>query len=310
MKEQGPRDQGNEGPSAASPLAPALLAGPAIILLAAFVAIVPQLIRGNSCGHDFDVHLVSWLDCVNAWRHGIPYPHWAPSPNYGAGEPRFVFYPPLTWMLGAALGAILPWNLAPIALTFSSSPQPASPRAPSLLKPSTNSPATLAGCVSLFSGFTLFTAYERSAFPEFAGGFWLPLIILFVLRSHWSPTRLANPIQPRIIPPRLRRLNRPARHRTRRRMAFKSSRSASSPAICWPASRFSGLWSTNPGLHSFAPQSPPCWASASPPSTGFPQHSSAIGSTSVRPPQDPGYNFENNWLFSRTVPIRSSRCTT
>ena len=81
---------------------------------------MPQLIRGNSCGHDFDVHLVSWLDCVNAWRHGIPYPHWTPSPNYGAGEPRFVFYPPLTWMLGAALGLILPWHLAPIALTFSS----------------------------------------------------------------------------------------------------------------------------------------------------------------------------------------------
>ena len=93
-------------------------AGPAVILLAAAVAIVPQLIRGNSCGHDFDVHLVSWLDCLNAWRHGIPYPHWTPSANYGAGEPRFVFYPPLTWMLGAALGAILPWNLVPIALTF------------------------------------------------------------------------------------------------------------------------------------------------------------------------------------------------
>ena len=92
--------------------------GAAIILLAAFIAIVPQLIRGNSCGHDFDVHLVSWLDCLNSWRHGILYPHWAPSPNYGAGEPRFVFYPPLTWMLGAALGAILPWHLVPIALTF------------------------------------------------------------------------------------------------------------------------------------------------------------------------------------------------
>ena len=83
-------------------------AGPAIILLAAFVAIFPQLIRGNSCGHDFNVHLVSWLDCLNAWRHGILYPHWASSPNYGAGEPRFVYYPPLTWMLGAALGANSP----------------------------------------------------------------------------------------------------------------------------------------------------------------------------------------------------------
>src|ERR1035441_3733721 len=143
-------------------------AGPTLILFAAAVAIVPQLIRGNSCGHDFDVHLVSWLDCLNAWRHGIPYPHWTPSPNYGAGEPRFVFYPPLTWMLGAALGAILPWNLAPIVLTFLIlAATGLATRALALealglealgLDALDDLPATLAGCVSIFSPFTLFTA--------------------------------------------------------------------------------------------------------------------------------------------------------
>jgi 6-pyruvoyl-tetrahydropterin synthase related domain len=162
-------------------------AGPATILLAAFIAIVPQLIRGNSCGHDFNVHLVSWLDCLNAWRHGILYPHWASSPNYGAGEPRFVYYPPLTWMLGAALGAILPWNLAAIALTFLILAATGLATRALAREALDDSPATLAGCVSIFSGFTLFTAYERCAFPEFAGGFWLPLIILFVLRDR-SPS--------------------------------------------------------------------------------------------------------------------------
>jgi hypothetical protein len=172
-------------------------AGPAIILLAAFVAIVPQLIRGNSCGHDFDVHLVSWFDCLNAWRHGIPYPHWTPSANYGAGEPRFVYYPPLTWMLGAALGAILPWNLAPIALTFIILAATGLSTRALALEALEEVPATLAGCVSIFSGFTLFTAYERCAFPEFAGGFWLPLIILFVLRDR--PTR-DRPTSDRRVP--------------------------------------------------------------------------------------------------------------
>jgi|GEM_PF-551860 len=162
---------------------PGSFAGPAIILLAAAVAIVPQLVRGNSCGHDFNVHLVSWFDCLNAWRHGIPYPHWTPSANYGAGEPRFVFYPPLTWMLGAALGAILPWNLAPIALTFIILAATGFATRALALEALEDVPATLAGCVAIFSGFTLFTAYERCAFPEFAGGFWLPLIILFVLRD-------------------------------------------------------------------------------------------------------------------------------
>jgi hypothetical protein len=215
MKNQGPRDQGNKGesnppnpkrchpergresdrvegpavafPSADESTAPPRLryyTGPLLLLFAALVAVIPQLIRGNSCGHDFDVHLVSWLDCVNAWRHGIPYPHWAPSPNYGAGEPRFVFYPPLTWMLGAVLGLVLPWHLAPIALTFLILAATGLATRALALEALDDLPATLAGCASLFSTFTLFTAYERSAFPEFAGGFWLPLIVLFVIRDH------------------------------------------------------------------------------------------------------------------------------
>jgi hypothetical protein len=159
------------------------LIGPALILLAALLAIAPQLIRGNSCGHDFDFHLVSWLDAENAWQHGIPYPHWTPTPNYGAGEPRFVFYPPLTWMMGAALGWLLGWQWASVALTF-------------LLLAGTGlgiwalarekldqGAATLAGCAAIFSGYALFVAYERSAFAELAGGFWIALLLKFALRE-------------------------------------------------------------------------------------------------------------------------------
>jgi hypothetical protein len=159
------------------------LAGPALILLAAAVAVAPQLIRGNSCGHDFNVHLVSWFDCLNAWRHGLLYPHWAPSPNYGAGEPRFVFYPPLTWMLGAALGLVLPWSFAPIALTFLCLAGTGLATRTLALEAFDDGVATLAGCVAIYSGYALFTAYERAAFPEFTGGFWLPLLLLFVLRD-------------------------------------------------------------------------------------------------------------------------------
>jgi hypothetical protein len=156
---------------------------PAVLLLAALLATSPLLIRGDSCGHDYDFHLVSWLDAQHAWRQGILYPHWSPSSNYGAGEPRFVFYPPLTWILGAALGVILPWTLVPFAITF-------------LLLAGTGfgtralarhalreGPATLAGCLAIFSGYALFTAFERSDFSELAGGFWLPLLLLFVLRD-------------------------------------------------------------------------------------------------------------------------------
>jgi hypothetical protein len=158
-------------------------AGPALVLLAAAVAVAPQLVRGPSCGHDFDFHLVSWFDALNSWRHGIFYPHWAPSPNFGAGEPRFIFYPPLTWMLGAALGLALPWQFVPVALTFlllAGTGLATRALARHMLP---DGAATLAGCAALFSGYALFNAYERTAFAEMAGGFWIPLLLLLVLRE-------------------------------------------------------------------------------------------------------------------------------
>jgi hypothetical protein len=160
--------------------------GPALILFAALVAITPELIRGNSCGHDFDFHLVSWFDALNGWRHLIPYPHWAPSANYGAGEPRFIFYSPLTWMMGAALGAFLPWTWVPVALTFLLLAGTGLATRALARQALNDGAATLAGCAALFSGYGLFTAYERTAFAELAGGMWIPLVLLFALRRSAS----------------------------------------------------------------------------------------------------------------------------
>jgi len=156
--------------------------GPAIILLAAAIATAPQIFRGNSCGHDFDIHLVSWFDCLNSWRHGIVYPQWTPSANYGAGEPRFIFYPPLTWMLGAALGLIMPWQAVPIVLTFLLLAALGLATRALTRRGLADTPATLAGCAALFSGYALFTTYERSAFGEMAG-FWIPLLLMLVFRD-------------------------------------------------------------------------------------------------------------------------------
>ncbi len=159
------------------------LAGPIVIVLAAAVAAAPVALKGPFCGDDFQFHLFSWLDAQQSWRQGIPYPHWTPNANYGAGEPRFMFYPPLTWMLGAALGLVLPWALVPVALiflllagtgiaTFALARQALSEVA-----------AMLAGCAALFSVYALYTAYERAAFGELSGGFWIPLLLLFALRD-------------------------------------------------------------------------------------------------------------------------------
>ncbi len=159
------------------------LVGPSLILLAAAVATAPILLHGSFCGDDFEFHAVSWFDVQQSWIHGVPYPHWMLSANYNAGEPRFMFYPPLTWMLGAALGFVLTWALVPVAIIFLFLAATGLAVRALALEALSDAPATLAGCAALFSGFALFTAYERTAFAELAGGFWIPLLLLFALRD-------------------------------------------------------------------------------------------------------------------------------
>lgn len=266
----------------------ARLAGAAIILAAALLAIVPQLIRGNSCGHDFNVHLVSWLDCANAWRHGILYPHWTPSPNSAAGEPRFVFYPPLTWMAGAILGLLFGWHLAPIVLTFLCLAATGLATRALALETCDDAVATLAGCAAIFSGFTLFTAYERTAFPEFTGGIWLPLLLLYALRDRRpSATPLRRALDGSTLPLTL------------------------ALAACWLSNAPLGVIASYLLAavvllaailkKSWAPVLRAALAAAlSFACTAFYWITAAFQQRWVdirQATQDPGYNFENNWVF-------------
>jgi len=183
MKRQGSGVRGQGSVGLAADAVGGRLVGPSLILLAAALATLPLLLHGASCGHDFDFHLVSWMDAQASWRQGLLYPHWAASANFGAGEPRFIFYPPLTWMLGAALGSLLPWVLVPLALTFLLLAGTGLATRALARQALADAPATLAGCFAIFSGYTLFTAYERTAFGELAGGIWIPLLLLFALRD-------------------------------------------------------------------------------------------------------------------------------
>jgi hypothetical protein len=163
-------------------LRPMVWRGPAIILLAAVCALGPLLSRGPSCIGDFGFHFISWIDAKHSMSMGLLYPHWANSANFGAGEPRFVFYPPISWMGGAFLGMLLPWSVVPLALfilLLTATGLAIRALAREVLP---DGPATLAGCAGIFLGYVLFSAYRRNDFAELTGGFWIPLLLLYALR--------------------------------------------------------------------------------------------------------------------------------
>jgi hypothetical protein len=163
------------------------------IPLAALLAVLPLLLHGPSCGHDFDFHLLNWLEATSQLRH-LGWPHWAYTPAYNAGEPRFLFYPPLSWLLGAALTQVLPFPLVPIAFTFIALAAAGFALHSFAAPYTTPQAATLAAVLYLLNPYMLFTAYERTAYAELLAAAFIPLLLSAILAPRPTARRIALPL--------------------------------------------------------------------------------------------------------------------
>ncbi len=154
-----------------------------LLLAVVLITVLPLAYRGPSCGQDADFHLQNWLEVVAHWQHGVLYPHWAASANYLAGEPRFVFYPPLSWMLGGLLGVILPWTWTPLVFTVLALLAAGFAFRAMAREWMPLDSATIAACLYVLNPYMLFVAYERGAMAELLAAAWMPLLVLYGLRQ-------------------------------------------------------------------------------------------------------------------------------
>jgi hypothetical protein len=144
---------------------------------------IPFFFLGTPSGHDVEFHLYSWLEVLAQWKQGIVYPRWAAMAHFGYGEPRFIFYPPASWLLGSLLSKIVPWNVASsvyiwLALTLAGMSMFVLAR-----RWFDRRDAIFVAAFYAVNPYHLVIVYWRSAFAELLASCLLPLLLLLVLRT-------------------------------------------------------------------------------------------------------------------------------
>ena len=161
---------------------------------AAFAIEIPFFFLGTPSGHDVEFHLYSWLEVLAHWKHGIFYPRWAALAHFGYGEPRFVFYPPGSWMLGGLLSAIFPWTIAASVFIWIVLVAAGASMFLLVRRWLGRRDAIFAAVLYAVNPYHLVIVYWRSSFAELLAACLVPLLVLLVLEAAEGDNRVIVPL--------------------------------------------------------------------------------------------------------------------
>jgi hypothetical protein len=150
-------------------------------------------LRGYSCGHDLPFHLGSWQDAAQQLRRG-GWPQWDYMAARGAGEPRFVFYPPVSWLVGAGLRLLMSPEHASVVFVLLALSACWCAMFVAARYYTTGVAAMVSATLYALGPYTLFNALERSAYAELLAMALLPLLFVAVLRGRVRMVQIAVPI--------------------------------------------------------------------------------------------------------------------
>ena len=165
-----------------------------LIALVAAVAVLPIPFQGNPWGHDVNLHLRGWMDAAQQFRQGTIFPRWAAGANMGFGEPFFIFYPPLSRLIGVSLGLLLPWKLVSgvyIWLMFALGGIAMWHCAREWLAPDD---ALVAALLFTVNPYLLICAYKRGNYADLLACSLLPLLVWGGIRMARAPKRTMLPL--------------------------------------------------------------------------------------------------------------------
>src|SRR4051812_36285678 len=145
---------------------------------------LPYAVRGAPReAHDIEFHLNTWLDLQRGLTETHTYPQWAEGANFNLGEPRFVFYPPISLVIGALTLDVVPLRWAPGIFVFFSVALSAACMWMLAKAFVDRRWALFASALYALNPYLLLTVYARAAYAELLLAAIAPLIILALLRT-------------------------------------------------------------------------------------------------------------------------------